>query len=480
MLRSQVLARSLFSHCALLVGLAAGCLAGASSSSALDFDRIVVFGDSLSDVGNDGKLSRDKYKVTFPGTNFNYTDGRFTSGKDTDPASKSYGGIWHEQLAKLYLGQDAVVNSLDNGFDYAYGGATTEDGATTLKETLGGIDVSLDVPNMGKQVNDYLARETPNATTLYILWGGANDLFNTPSNDVALAAADRESALVQKLAEAGARRFLVPNLPPLGATPEFNRDATQAAALTTYAANFRDQLNADLDTVTNNLSAQGIGVEIFRLDVYNLFGRLLKNPAAYGFANITNSAQGESAKADQYLFWDGVHPTAAGHYQLAAEALTLLTGTPVMQIFPKPTQDGFYLTRSGVNIDSLVKVPFTLGGKAQSGRDYVTFKKDLRKLKPGKQTAQIKVQVTEEGAQAPAKQLKLTLTPNEAVEYVLSPANFAKIRVGPLSGVIVEGVDKADKIIDLSDFVMLPGTGSELPDGDSGVVGGDAATGNGD
>ena len=51
------------------------------------------------------------------------------------------------------------------------------------------------------------------------------------------------------------------------------------------------------------------------------------NPEDYGFTNVTDSAQGQSVDPDEYLFWDDLHPTTAGHYQIAAAAFALLDGT---------------------------------------------------------------------------------------------------------------------------------------------------------
>ena len=81
------------------------------------------------------------------GGEINYTDGRFTSGKDTDPATTLHGGVWHEQLAKLFLGLPAATASLDGGFDYAYGGATTQDGTRELDFTS---DVGITVQQHGR------------------------------------------------------------------------------------------------------------------------------------------------------------------------------------------------------------------------------------------------------------------------------------------------------------------------------------------
>jgi len=57
---------------------------------AQDYTSIVIFGDSLSDTGNDAYLSHHKYGVRIPGPYADYTDGRFTDGDDTIPVARKY------------------------------------------------------------------------------------------------------------------------------------------------------------------------------------------------------------------------------------------------------------------------------------------------------------------------------------------------------------------------------------------------------
>ena len=296
------------------------------------YSHIVVFGDSLSDDGNVRHIMEDQYFIGYPGGDFNYSDGRFTDSSDTDPNSVTYVGTWHEQLARTFLGLPAATNSLDGGIDYAFGGATTASGTsdrTVISNPFpfGGGDFTLTVDNIGKQVDDYLASNTPDAAALYLVWGGGNDLFDDDSSAHVTETASNVEGLVEQLARAGARSILVPNVPPLGLVPLYKDDATTATALNAASAQYRAELNTDLDAAIATLAGEGITITLYRLDTYGLYYRLATNPEDYGFTNISDSAQGASVDPDAYLFWDDIHPTTAGHYQIAAAASAFLDGT---------------------------------------------------------------------------------------------------------------------------------------------------------
>ncbi len=298
------------------------------------FSQVVVFGDSLSDNGNIRHRLEDDYGISYPGGDFNYSDGRFTNSSDTDPGSATYVGTWHEQLERdlLMLPNGAITNSLDGGTNYAFGGATTADGTSARTvisnpDPFVGGELTVDVDNIGKQVDDYIAGNSPDPAALYVIWGGGNDFFDDRSDANVLTVATNVSENMKELAGAGARNFLVPNVPPLGLIPHYKDDPETAAALNAASAKYRDQLNADLDAAVASLAADGITITLYRLDVYGLFYRLAANPEDYGFTNITDSAQGADVNPDEYLFWDDIHPTTAGHFQIATAAYDLLAGT---------------------------------------------------------------------------------------------------------------------------------------------------------
>jgi phospholipase/lecithinase/hemolysin len=296
------------------------------------FSQVIVFGDSLSDDGNIKHVVEDNFFISYPGQLFDYSDGRFTNSSDTVPPSDLYAGTWHEQLARTFLGLPAATNSLDGGTDYAFGGATTIDGASertviSNPEPFFGGDLTITIDNLGKQVDDYLASHVVDPSALYIVWGGGNDLFDDPASDNVIATAERVAGLVERLARAGAFYFLVPNVPPLGLVPNYQDDPVQAAALDAGSAQYRTEFNTQLDAAESELASEGIQIALYRDDIYGLFYRLAANPEDVGFVNISDSSQGKDVDPDEYLFWDDIHPTTAGHYQIAAAAFDLLNGT---------------------------------------------------------------------------------------------------------------------------------------------------------
>jgi hypothetical protein len=67
---------------------------------------------------------RDTVGFSYPSSNFNYSDYRFTDDTNTSPAANLYVGTWYEQLEKTFLGLAVAKNSLDGGTDFAFGAST--------------------------------------------------------------------------------------------------------------------------------------------------------------------------------------------------------------------------------------------------------------------------------------------------------------------------------------------------------------------
>lgn len=305
-------------------------LALATPSFAQTYTSIVVFGDSLSDVGNLAHLTQAKYGITarVPGPVANYADGRATDGLQTLPPARNYTGIWIEQLAAGFASKPAIVNSLDGGTNYAYAYAST--GPGTSSYTFGpGNTLAVDVNNMQQQVTDYLStRPVINNKTLFVVWGGANSLIAAKTPADITNAALQDLAVIQTLIAAGGTDFLVPNLPPLGAVPRFNGSQTLSVPATQASVGYNQALAAGLAALPAANPSKTI--HLFPLDVFSLFTGVIAQPAASGLVNVTASSQFNAAvNPDGYLFWDDLHPTTAGHHLFAQAAALLLTPLPV-------------------------------------------------------------------------------------------------------------------------------------------------------
>ena len=264
------------------------------------FTKIIVFGDSLSDVGNLRDRMEDK-GFNYPGGEYNYSDGRFTNSSDTDPASSLYVGVWHEQLSRTFLNLPRATHSQDGGDAFAFGGATTRNGTSDYSIVgIFGNDITVTIDNLGKQVDDYLASRVIDPAALYVVWGGGNDFIDDDTSTNVTATAGRMAMLVSRLANAGARNFLVPNVPPIGGLPRFEDDRETQDDKNGASADYRMQLDANLNSTMDALVGQGVtNAVIHRLDVWDLFIRFAVDPTTFGFTDTRNSAQGRRCRRRQ-------------------------------------------------------------------------------------------------------------------------------------------------------------------------------------
>jgi phospholipase/lecithinase/hemolysin len=278
---------------ALLTLFATPCTAGP-----INYNDVVVFGDSLSDVGNTANHWLAGLASFFGDDTFDaVTDGRFSNGP-----------VWVEHLAtNLGLPGSASSRSDNGGDNYAHGGARTGSGTMTF----GVID------NLGEQIGDYTNANTPSSTDLFVVWGGGNDLLDGVGTPASISS--NMTNHVTALANNGATRLLVMNLPRLGDVPR-NRGTASQATLNNQSAAYNDLLAASMAGLETML-----GIDITLFDVETTFDRLLNDPSAFGFTNTTQPAYGNNAvDPDTSVFWDEIHPTTAAHAVLADAAFVAL------------------------------------------------------------------------------------------------------------------------------------------------------------
>ena len=303
-----------------------------SAVQAAPYSQLIVFGDSLSDDGNDTHITNDQFDVKYPGTDFNYSNGRFTDDlSGTSPASTSFEGVWHEQLTRRFLGLTRASDSLDGGTDYAYGDATTEDGTTTIDVVSIPVvgDVTVTIENMGQQVTDYLTavNGVADGNALFSVWGGPT----TCSTMTAPPTSRR-----QPTASAHSLPGWPRPVPAASSCPTSRRWATPLS--TTAATRLRcgpqrrfRQLRQPAEHRARFHHFRAERARDHRHDrpprrLHVLHAGPSAQPAAYGFTNVTDSAQGASRAGGQLSLLGRRPSDDLGHSQVAQLAADLLSG----------------------------------------------------------------------------------------------------------------------------------------------------------
>ncbi len=276
-------------------------LIGPAQAGPDDYDRVISFGDSLSDNGN------LKAAIGLP----DYIGGRFSNGPtfaEILAGTANFGAGESSQARFWGPGFSVNLGAVTGDVNLAVGGARTVDG---------------DLPSERLQIGAFLlAGGRFGENDLVTMLAGANDLFDlgfVPS--VALSAAVTQTQNVGAVIGAGGRTILVGNLPDLGATPAHSGDPAATAATNAF--------NQQLDQGLRQLAAAFPQANIIQMDLHATLAVALANPAAFGFTNVDSpcfiSAANQCSNPDQFQFWDGVHPTAAGHRFLAQYAAALLS-----------------------------------------------------------------------------------------------------------------------------------------------------------
>jgi outer membrane lipase/esterase len=268
--------------------LCASALCFSSPAQTSSFSNIFVFGDSLSDNGNLFSLAG------IPGEP--YWEGRFSNGP-----------VWVEQLAReLGLDPSAIEN-------FAIVGSPT-----TLV-TQAQIPLALFF-----NVN----RLPPDA--LYVFWAGVNDMLGLLDGvgdvpPIITEAMVQTTAALTSLANAGAVTVLVPNLPDISRLPRALEmlGPTALAGVSNAVRDYNEAL-----AVTLVQLEPALGLNILRMDIRFLMDQLLDDTKLSMLKKVKTSVvrkDGSLVKnSDDFLFFDDIHPTAAGHRLIMRAALVIL------------------------------------------------------------------------------------------------------------------------------------------------------------
>ncbi len=307
----------------LVVAVSVVWLSGIEAKSQnFNFDNVISFGDSLSDNGNAFALSGGL------GPPAPYFNGRCSNGPTwvellngpmVNSGAATYGG-------GAVVGAGGAPGDNQN---YAIGGARADNVTTQQFIPIPGTGVP-------SQVSNFLNNQGAvplSSGTLFTFLAGANDQFDvlefgvpTQGNIQAQAIASATSIVTQvgTLAANGAGTILVANLPDLGTTPQLLGGPAQGAG------SFGSFIyNSALATGLETVATAAPNTNIIQMNLSGLLSAAIADPAAFGFTNVTQKCLDTAvpslcANPDEFLFWDGVHPTAAGHVIISQAALAYL------------------------------------------------------------------------------------------------------------------------------------------------------------
>lgn len=319
---------------------------------AMTVDKIVIFGDSLSDNGNLYTVSSAAHKVIslVPIVPMNppYFNGRFSNGI-----------VWNEIVSQ------AMNMELAN---YAYGGAWAESVWNS------GVVVPFD---LATQVNFHVvhaARDFNKGKHLYVLWAGAND-YVEGRKDPDYATTNTVETIKKQidwLIYYGAKQFLVFSLPDLSKIPEVVWRGPDAAMAIGHLSQTHNEKLAAMVTEEQKLHPD---LKFIFVDIAKPFTDIIEHPEKYNLKTstdicykgnydlmlkMTNTREIEAAKEvkmdlihntslrtayltakmaemgelpcqnpDDYLFWDHIHPTRIGHQIIATMVLSVLNANDI-------------------------------------------------------------------------------------------------------------------------------------------------------
>lgn len=312
---------TLIGKCARLICACLPFVLPASGYAQGAFDDVFIFGDSISDAGNvfalTGETSSAPYALV-PSRPYKVGGHHFSNGK-----------TWAERFAQNLhdtSGGNASLKHPGINGNYAFGGARARSGSGNPS------------PDSATQVFLYLGDyQSATAEALFVLQFGGNDI-----RDALLAAqlgedpfvildnaAQSVAAAIQTLYARGARNFLVANSPNLAHAPAIILSGASgfAGLLTAY---FNGVLEGQLQLVEGAIG----DINIIRLDMAGFTDAVVATPADFGLTNVAvpclNFMTENEAKCEdpeKRLFWDGIHPTAAAHNELADFATSVVNGS---------------------------------------------------------------------------------------------------------------------------------------------------------
>lgn len=302
----------------LVVGVLMGVLPPAAAWAVPS--NVFVFGDSLSDTGTLAEALGHNAPNP-PSFHDSFTNGPVAVELLAEHFNlRADPSLWLTGFADpFHLFPPTFVA----GSNYAVGGATAAGGTTGL-------------PNQVGAFLNHLGQHAP-SDALYLVMIGGNDVrtaAHAGNSAGVLAGVNSELSMIQLLVNKGATHFLIPNVPNVGAIPEFTQDSPvgQAATATAFSILYDQLLASGLQA----LISQNPDDRFVYFDLFSFNSTIAPNALALGFTNTTDRCYTNAvtvflnpavplqdtagcgpidpvhgaANIDQFLFWDNIHPTS--------------------------------------------------------------------------------------------------------------------------------------------------------------------------
>ncbi|OWM90408.1 GDSL esterase/lipase At1g74460-like [Punica granatum] len=312
-----------------------------------------IFGDSLSDVGNNNRLPRSLAKANLPWYGIDFgkglPNGRFCNGRTVaDIIGDEMGLPRPPPFLDPSLTEDMV---LENGVNYASGGGgiLNETGTYFIQrfslykqiELFQGTQ-ELVRKKIGREAADKFFRESR-----YVVALGSNDFINNflmpvysdswKYNDEGFVAYLTETlqAQLQLLHRLGARQLMVFGLGPMGCIP-LQRVLSSSGDCQDRANKLAVSFNEAVSSMLNELSGNLLNATFKFGDAYDVVNDVISNPYKYGFNNSDSPccsfgnirpaltcipASTLCTDRSKYVFWDEYHPTDKANEIVASELI---------------------------------------------------------------------------------------------------------------------------------------------------------------
>ncbi|XP_059452029.1 GDSL esterase/lipase At5g37690 isoform X1 [Corylus avellana] len=349
------------------LAFAALILAATASMASAASPVTFVFGDSLTEVGNNNYMQYSLAKSNYPWYGIDYAGGqatgRFTNGRTIgDIISQKLGISSPPPYLSLSQNDDAVLK----GVNYASGGAgILNDTGLYFIQRLSFDDqinyFAKSKETIKTKIGEVAANKLCNEA-MYFIGIGSNDYVNnflqpfladgqqyTPDEFMELLISTLEHQLT-RLYQLGARKMLFHGLGPLGCIPS-QRVKSKTGQCLKRVNQLVLEFNSKVKNLVASLNGRLPNAKLIFADTYSGVLDLIENPSAYGFkisntscCNVDTNIGGLClpntklcSNRTEYVFWDAFHPSDAANAVLAEKLFsTVFSDAP--PIAPTPSE----------------------------------------------------------------------------------------------------------------------------------------------